>query len=643
MIMWVRVNPSASVATRFKCGLLFTKNYRRIDVDAATRAVIIADQYLGYSDVDPGLPPPAYPDPAPLKVKQAASLPARPTAAAFGSGQCQITTELYSIISISNGVDWYSYGNSALLSSRPTPAEFGVGQWVVGEDVYVSDGVAFNLLRHKVRSTPVRIVTLGDSTANIGDINKPDGTSLDMDVSICTAPYGAAGDLVQLVQAIDKFATYLNYPMAYLVGNGGIPGENTSQIIARDTAVIAAGSFTIGATYKIVDAGNTDFTLIGSANNRVGTQFKATGIGSGTGVAKSIYRKSIKDIIDLKPDAVFYRGGSINDLYFSSTITPANWQQKADETFDRHIKIVSKLASSGVLIFDHMFFGMGLSDGSEGTAVVGAGCTYPDHVRQAIIYLIGKIERYFAGRGNVITINPVGLLCDSTGRFLPGMTKDGVHLELRAIFAFEKHLGKLLTKSYGESKKIRYDGLNLFRDPLLSTTVAESYGTRCTSISIGVSGVGNRQNAAVEPLVFDDEERLYQSCELAVGAAMGGLQFMFANPIISGAYPANTVFGIEVSFFVKSLDAVPRKITNLYFRFETIKNGAGRVIIGCIPNSVNMDLDQNGYHGHLVIPPFKIQEITSNLSTATINLILEVTGGAGVIKAGVTSIRLIEL
>lgn len=48
-----------------------------------------------------------------------------------------------------------------------------------------------------------------------------------------------------------------------------------------------AGTFVVGIVYQIVTAGTTNFTLIGAANNNVGTQFTATGVGSGTGTAKA--------------------------------------------------------------------------------------------------------------------------------------------------------------------------------------------------------------------------------------------------------------------------------------------------------------------------------------------------------------------
>jgi hypothetical protein len=50
-----------------------------------------------------------------------------------------------------------------------------------------------------------------------------------------------------------------------------------------------AGSFVIGQEYKIVSAGSTDFTLIGAANNTVGTKFFATGAGTGSGTASIVW------------------------------------------------------------------------------------------------------------------------------------------------------------------------------------------------------------------------------------------------------------------------------------------------------------------------------------------------------------------
>ena len=69
--------------------------------------------------------------------------------------------------------------------------------------------------------------------------------------------------------------------------NGGSLGYG--QITLSEQKALSpsvdAGSFVIGSKYKIESVGVTDFTLVGAANNNVGTEFTATGSGTGTGTA----------------------------------------------------------------------------------------------------------------------------------------------------------------------------------------------------------------------------------------------------------------------------------------------------------------------------------------------------------------------
>jgi hypothetical protein len=70
-------------------------------------------------------------------------------------------------------------------------------------------------------------------------------------------------------------------------GSDGTDFINSAFIrgLVDSVGVVAAGSFVVGQRYKIATVGTTDFTLIGSANNTVGTIFTATGVGTGTGTA----------------------------------------------------------------------------------------------------------------------------------------------------------------------------------------------------------------------------------------------------------------------------------------------------------------------------------------------------------------------
>lgn len=63
-------------------------------------------------------------------------------------------------------------------------------------------------------------------------------------------------------------------------------GTGTGTVAYNDTLPVVA--ITPGNLYQIKTVGNTDFTLIGSANNTVGTIFTAIGIGVGTGTVVGI-------------------------------------------------------------------------------------------------------------------------------------------------------------------------------------------------------------------------------------------------------------------------------------------------------------------------------------------------------------------
>lgn len=75
----------------------------------------------------------------------------------------------------------------------------------------------------------------------------------------------------------------LDVRRSYLEG-----GESTYTVIEETAEVVTAGSFVIGQEYTITTVGTTDFTLIGAADNNVGTRFVATGSGSGTGTATEV-------------------------------------------------------------------------------------------------------------------------------------------------------------------------------------------------------------------------------------------------------------------------------------------------------------------------------------------------------------------
>ena len=64
--------------------------------------------------------------------------------------------------------------------------------------------------------------------------------------------------------------------------------QYNDELVHKGEATLTAGAFIVGEDYEIVTTGTTDFTLIGAADSDPGTQFRATGIGTGTGTAFAV-------------------------------------------------------------------------------------------------------------------------------------------------------------------------------------------------------------------------------------------------------------------------------------------------------------------------------------------------------------------
>ena len=103
-----------------------------------------------------------------------------------------------------------------------------------------------------------------------------------------------AGEQVKNSSGVDTKRNYIGalgdskLPIKTCIGAEG--SINTYQLLVSRIdyeETVTAGAFIVGNTYEIASVGTTDFTLIGSADNIVGTQFTATGAGSGTGTAKN--------------------------------------------------------------------------------------------------------------------------------------------------------------------------------------------------------------------------------------------------------------------------------------------------------------------------------------------------------------------
>lgn len=122
-----------------------------------------------------------------------------------------------------------------------------------------------------------------------------------------------------------------------------------------------AGNFEVGKEYAIVEAGSTDFTLIGADNNAVGTTFTATGIGTGTGSAHLVAHITISDP-------------------FISALT---WSSNGPVDIGTYVKYVDGVTTNFYLV----------------TSGNNLGTTPPTHT--GVTAGVGDTQAYTTGGGNV--------------------------------------------------------------------------------------------------------------------------------------------------------------------------------------------------------------------------------------------------
>jgi hypothetical protein len=245
----------------------------------------------------------------------------------YGNVLCDGT--VYFVSSVVNGTEF-------IISETPSGAEFDPGNdsgtllAEVGGNpaVSVTTGIAHNLVENDI----VRIDgTTGSIQLNNNTYYAKIVTATE--IALYNSPYdptaNAINDPVTIVSTwtgggyvwLDKtFTITTTLATATDVSTNDITVSSSLELISGTPIIftgsvllggleseVTAGSFTEGNTYQINSQGTTDFTLIGALNNNVGTNFVATGVGTGTGIATAIYY-----VYD-KPSATTFRVTAVRD------------------------------------------------------------------------------------------------------------------------------------------------------------------------------------------------------------------------------------------------------------------------------------------------------------------------------------------
>lgn len=426
----------------------------------------------------------------------------------------------------------------------------------------------------RLRSDPLRIATFGDSTANFGPSN--------FDQSQITAAFPASGATVLPLQTLEKLGIASRYPRAYVVANGGISGNSTVDMLARNSA----------------GAGPT--------------------------------RKSTADILSMRPDVIIARCGSINDFL---GVVPATIDATVAAVASRHAQLIAQLASGNAVVID------------EGIAGFNTGSNVPTDL-EATRTTLRRLNALYAAAAKpprVLWLDPVGVTCDASGAYLPGLSTDGTHPNAAGQYAIGQAELAVINAYFGASLS-RYDGANLASGSNMAVTAVQAYGALAAGYAINVSNA-TRQNAAV---VVGADGKLWQTCEFTSTAASGQGQIALPYTPASWGLIATDVLGIEFDFFVESIDQtsnLPDFVNGgILGRVDTYKTGAGRVVLDALGLSVAQTVSRSRIEGRCIFQPWLVGEASAALTTSSTALLSTTVAQSGQSwRIGVSDFRVVKL
>lgn len=426
------------------------------------------------------------------------------------------------------------------------------------------------------RSALVRVATLGDSTANLGPADNLWNTDT----------YGAAfpGSGATLINVGgNKWALPFHYPRVKMVANGGISGQTTTAMLARDT-----------------NSGSTT-------------------------------RKAITDVLAAYPHVVLYRGGSINDLL---TLTSGTVAATVAATYANHVEIINRLLSGCDYVIDEGIYGY--TDGVNTVTSLTA-------TRSALTQLNALFKTFAATLpGRVYFRDPVQLgLSDATGAYLTDVSNDGTHLSWYGAQIQARDEASLLSGLFGPSTGPRFDGPNIITNPVMASTGSQSYGTVAVGYGVTISN-STRANAKVETI----GGKKFQTVEItATSTSAAGSITMPYDPTAMGI-SVGDIYGFEYDAMIDGVtNNFTPTITGISGRVDTTKTSNGRVVLDFLsPSSFPVKSMPNGqFRMHVVIGPLKYTEASAALSNVSVFTFTVTTDDQVTWKMGVANPRIVKL
>ena len=363
------------------------------------------------------------------------------------------------------------------------------------------------------RRTAVRVALFGDSTASPSFWNSP-ANGADTEY-YATAAFPASGATVLSGHTFEKWPLGVLYPKAKLVAPFGVSGENTTQMLARSSAVY------------------------------------------------STTRRAVEDVWLTKPDAIFLRAG-INDVQALN----ASSSQAAKDAIKTNIQeLAYRLAYGGSPVVIEGMYGLS-------TAIAAPDLAF---CRAAIVEINAASKAFAAANPRTFEyLETSGVTHDGTGAYKSGMTSDGIHCSPAGGLALGAAEQALLTRMFGYGN-IQYEGNNLITNAFLLSTSGVSYGTVATGFSAAHSHA-TYQNAQIikrNGIRYQTCEFVADG----TAGAYGQLNFPWtpqswgfsANAVIG----CELDFFIESA----AGGAPQTPVTTSLFRLDNYKSGAGRVVL----------------------------------------------------------------
>ncbi len=413
-----------------------------------------------------------------------------------------------------------------------------------------------------VRNTKLRVATFGDSTANFGSMGNAMGA---WDQEYMTFASALAGTTA-VANSGNKWALSSVYPMAYPVANGGVSGDTTTAMLARDNNVASAT------------------------------------------------RNATQDVLGKSPDVVLFRGASINDILGLSLTTSATANQ-LDAIVVRHKNLAYKLSSGAGLVIDEGCAGFDAQGGVPPANLV--------FVRDCLVRFNQAMGNFYASGqapANVYWLSPVGLTCSSSGAFLPGFTlsADGTHLSMPAQIALANAEKTLIEYKFGRSARAAFPGVNLLGNQAYLAVGGAIPSGHTFSVG-GTLTLG----AGVIELDSDGEVCIAKT----VTAAGAGAQLNWNLPlfIYTGApSPAIVVtsgmkLGMEADWSVETVDG--SRIGGAFgpnMRLDLRNTGTGRLVLdnGLYSGESGFYSYPNKVSGHFALQTL-LNDVTANIAATT--------------------------